>query len=35
MMTQNSDPYTKLFSTLSGVRPISQVLSQLNIFCSS
>jgi len=34
-MTQKGDPYTKLFSTLSGVKLICCILSQLNILCSS
>jgi len=35
MITQKGDPYTKLFSTLSGVTLVCCVLSQLNILCSS
>jgi len=35
MMMQKGDPYTKLFSTSSGVRLISCILLQLNILCSS
>jgi len=35
MMTQKGDLYTKLFSTLSGVRIMSCGLSQLNILCSN
>jgi len=35
MMTEKIDPYTKLFSNLSGVSPMSCILSQLNILCSS
>ena len=34
-MTQKGRPYTKLFRTLSGVRLMSCILSQLNILCSS
>jgi len=34
-MTQKGDPYTKLFTILSGVRLMSCILSQLNILCSS
>jgi len=35
MMMQKRDPYTKVFSTLSQVRVLSYILSQLNILCTS
>jgi len=35
MMMQKGDPYAKLFSTLSGVIPMSCILPQLNILCSN
>jgi len=35
MMTQKADPYTKLFSSLSGVRMMSCILSLLNILGSN
>jgi len=34
-VTQKSNPYIKLLSTLSGVRLVSCILSQLNILCTS
>jgi len=34
-MAQKSGPYTKLFSTLSAVRMMFSILSQLNILCSN
>jgi len=34
-MTQKGDPYTKLFSTVSGVIFMYWILSQLNILCNS
>jgi len=34
-MTQKGNPYTKAFSTLSEVRLLSCILSQLNILCTS
>ena len=34
-MKQKGDPYTKLFSTLSRVRLMPCILSQLNILCSN
>ena len=34
-MMQNGDPYTEVFSTLSKVRVLSCILSQLNILCTS
>jgi len=34
MMTQKSNPYTEIFSTLSGVRRAFSSLSQLNILCT-
>ena len=35
MMTQKGDPYIRVFSTLSEVRMLSCILSQLNILCTS
>ena len=35
MITQKGNPYIKLFSTLSTVRLVSCILSQLNILCIS
>jgi len=35
MMTQKGDPYTNVFSALSGVILMYCILSQLNILCSS
>jgi len=35
MMTQKGDTYIKVFSTLSEVRVLSCILSQLSILCSS
>jgi len=34
-MMQKGDPYIKLFSTLSTLRVVSYILSQLNIICNS
>jgi len=34
MTTQKGDPYIKVFSTLSEVRVLSSILSQLNILCT-
>jgi len=35
MVTQKGDPYIKIFSTLSGVRWLSWILSRLSILCIS
>jgi len=35
VMMQKCDPYIKVFSTLSEVRMLSCILSQLNILCTS
>jgi len=35
IITQKGDPYTKLFSTLSGVTMMSCILSELNMLCNN